>query len=237
MVLWPWLSGLFKKEGSMDGSLVEPRAYEPAPPLNVSNPTPLESSWIDPKLGKLSRNYEVGPKGTVGTISKGTGDPGGKSYGLWQLASKTGTLKAFVNQSKYKYKLATVPLASAEFDRAWKQIAIDYPDDFEQDQYNFIKKTHFDPVYSLWLSRGMNDHHAIQEVLWSMGVQHGKAKTIVERAITNIKVHVTQSVELHILELYNARRKYVRSFLKGKLLTALLNRYDQEERDAYKLVD
>src|SRR5262249_8761691 len=40
------------------------------------------------ELGWLSKKYEVGAKGNAGTISSGKGDPGGQSYGLYQLTTK-----------------------------------------------------------------------------------------------------------------------------------------------------
>ena len=47
------------------------------------------------QLGALSERYESGGRG-CGTVSGGQGDPGGVSYWLHQLASKTGTVAAFL---------------------------------------------------------------------------------------------------------------------------------------------
>ena len=56
-------------------------------------------------LGDVSAKYESG-NGGAKTISSGTGDPGGVSYGSYQLASKTGTLEAFLKASGYNKDFA-----------------------------------------------------------------------------------------------------------------------------------
>lgn len=51
-------------------------------------------------MGQTSARYEssgIGP----GTISSGKGDAGGVSYGSYQLSSKKGTLKEYLDQSAY----------------------------------------------------------------------------------------------------------------------------------------
>src|SRR6185503_8897206 len=48
-------------------------------------------------LGELSAKYETGGRGP-GVVSTGSGDPGGVSYGSYQMASKMGTVVRFVAQ-------------------------------------------------------------------------------------------------------------------------------------------
>ena len=55
----------------------------------------------DLELGSVSRPYESGGRG-VHTISTGKGDKGGVSYGEHQLASKTGTMSAFLKSEEGK---------------------------------------------------------------------------------------------------------------------------------------
>jgi hypothetical protein len=59
-------------------------------------PTPVPRS---DQLGAVSAKYESGGRG-VETVSSGKGDPGGVSYGSHQLASKTGTMRAFLKSSE-----------------------------------------------------------------------------------------------------------------------------------------
>ena len=46
-------------------------------------------------LGDLSAKYES--SGSPATISSGEGDPGGKSYGRYQLASRMGSVRSFLD--------------------------------------------------------------------------------------------------------------------------------------------
>lgn len=48
-----------------------------------------------PRLGALSERFESGERGP-GAVSSGKGDPGGVSYGIWQLSSRAGTAAAFM---------------------------------------------------------------------------------------------------------------------------------------------
>ena len=54
-------------------------------------------------LGSLSAKFETSGRGP-GTVSTGAGDPGGVSYGSYQMASKTGTVKRFVTQSNFPWR-------------------------------------------------------------------------------------------------------------------------------------
>jgi LysM repeat protein len=53
------------------------------------------------ELGVLSAKYETGGRGP-GIVSTGSGDPGGVSYGSYQMATKTGTVARFVSQSDFR---------------------------------------------------------------------------------------------------------------------------------------
>ncbi len=54
------------------------------------------------QLGNLSSKWESSDKGP-GTISSSKGDPGGKSYGIYQISSKKGYLEDFLNNEGVKY--------------------------------------------------------------------------------------------------------------------------------------
>ena len=49
-------------------------------------------------LGDLSRLYES--NGDPGCISNGWGDAGGKSYGMYQLASRMGSVNSYLGWCK-----------------------------------------------------------------------------------------------------------------------------------------
>lgn len=188
------------------------------------------------ELGSLSEKYESAGRGP-GVISSGVGDPGGKSYGCYQLASKTGTLQAYIKSSKFKEYFGDVPLTSTKFDILWKALAKNSPEDFKKDQHEFIKRTHFDGPYKYWTKElNMLDTPTIQQVIWSISVQHGRVKTILANTSVSLRKYDKPSEEIIIKELYKQRTLYVSRFLQGKLLRSLKSRYINEEKDALDLM-
>ncbi len=79
----------------------------------------------DAPLGKLSEKYESGGRGP-GTVSSGKGDPGGVSYGTYQLASKIGRADEFVKKY-YPDEFAGLKGGTEEFTKKWKELAYKDP--------------------------------------------------------------------------------------------------------------
>ncbi len=135
---------------------------------------------IDPKtwqLGDSSAAFESGGKG-AGTISSGRGDRGGKSYGTYQLSSKTGTLRQFLNESPYGKQFEGMQEGSADFDRQWQRLAKNDPA-FAQAQHDFIKRTHYDKAVDGLKEAGIDlsgRGKAVQDAIWSTSVQFGAGK-------------------------------------------------------------
>jgi LysM repeat protein len=77
---------------------VEPSPVEPPP-----QPQPQPSA--SRVLGKLSEKFETSGRGP-GTVSGGQGDPGGRSYGSYQMTSKPGggTVKRFVSEPDFPFR-------------------------------------------------------------------------------------------------------------------------------------
>lgn len=142
-------------------------------------------------LGTLSAKYETGGRGP-GTVSTGSGDPGGVSYGSYQMATKMGVPARFVSQDGFPWLQDFRNLApgSAQFTAAWKRIAAAQADAFQEAQHEYIKKTHYD----LLVAKILNDDNldvntrssALQNVVWSTAVQHGGATPIVHRACAKV---------------------------------------------------
>jgi len=132
---------------------------------------------IDPKtwqLGDSSAAFESGGKG-AGTISSGRGDRGGKSYGTYQLSSKTGTLRQFLNESPYGKQFEGMQEGSFDFDRQWQRLAKNDPA-FAQAQHDFIKRTHYDKAVDGLKEAGIDlsgRGKAVQDAIWSTSVQFG----------------------------------------------------------------
>lgn len=178
------------------------------------------------RLGDISAYFESGNNGrSVGTISYNKSDPGGKSYGKYQIATKTGTLKKYIAWSIYNAEFQGVHPASSEFDAIWKRLAAEHPIEFEQDQYNFIKTTHYNPVERAAKPMGFDTNNfGVQEALFSIGVQHGGYKTILREAVVLRAKGQTQ-----VEALYNARAAYVNKLaLSPQIKAALQKRYDKE---------
>ena len=147
-------------------------------------------------LGELSAKYETGGRGP-GTVSTGAGDPGGVSYGSYQMASKMGTATRFVTQPGFPWlaDFQNLKAGSAPFTACWKRIATAETDAFQRAQHAFIKKSHYD----LLAAKILNDDgldvntrcRALQDVIWSVAVQHGGATPIVHRALANCSLPQT----------------------------------------------
>ncbi|HEY0761088.1 MAG TPA: LysM domain-containing protein [Pyrinomonadaceae bacterium] len=144
-------------------------------------------------LGELSAKYETGGRGP-GTVSTGAGDPGGVSYGSYQMASKMGVPTRFVTQAGFPWlsDFQNLKAGTAPFTACWKRIATAETDAFQRAQHAFIKKSHYDLLAAKVLKEDGLDvntrSHALMDVIWSCSVQHGGATPIVHRALANVSV-------------------------------------------------
>lgn len=140
-------------------------------------------------LGDLSAKYES--NGDPGSVSDGTGDPGGKSYVAYQLSLNVASLETFVAwmceaedavTRQYGEALTACGLATEMFDAKWHEIAELDGEVFLGQQHQYIEKHYYSPAVE-FLAAAMyhiEKHHAVmQEVVWSRTVQYG-AGLIVE---------------------------------------------------------
>lgn len=142
-------------------------------------------------LGTLSAKYETGGRGP-GVVSTGAGDPGGVSYGSYQMATKMGVPQKFVKQTGFPWlaDFQNLTAGTADFTACWKRIAANETDAFQKCQHEYIKKTHYD----LLAAKILNDDgldvntrsRALQDVVWSTAVQHGGATSMVHKALANV---------------------------------------------------
>ena len=178
-----------------------PVTSNPVPPITTDNTQPLPSNVLaapsaagdtrGDEVGILSAKYETGGRGP-GVVSTGVGDPGGVSYGSYQMASKMGVPQRFVGQAGFPWAtdFANLTAGSAEFTACWKRIAAAQTDAFQKAQHAFIKQSHYDLLAAKILAENKLDVNtrsfALQNVIWSTAVQHGGATPIVGRAIANL---------------------------------------------------
>lgn len=204
------------------------------------------------RLGSISERFESGGRGP-GTISGGQGDPGGVSYRLYQLASRIGTVAAFLRGegARWAGRLCDAP-GSAGFSAAWKDIAAREEEAFAAAQHTFIARTHYRPVIKavlLALGYDLDQRHpAVRDAVWSAAVQHGGAAGLVKAAVTDADGKASRATTAHdrafVEALYQRRTDYVRAIavrsapaVRRTLTTVADRRYPQELAAALALFD
>ena len=205
------------------------------------------------RLGALSEHYESGGRGP-GAVSGGTDDPGGVSYGLYQLASEAGTAAQFVKIEGLPWArdfAGAVP-GSTAFSAAWKAIARREPNAFSAAQHAFINRTHYRPAVAAVLDETGLDldarGNAVRNVTWSVAVQHGRAVQILNAAVRAADAILARDLPGYdtalINAVYDARADYVlgiaaRSSLGARrtLESVVRNRYPAERRAALAMQD
>ena len=184
------------------------------------------------ELGGISKKYESGKLG-AGAVSSGIGDPGGASYGTYQLASKAGTLQKFLSSSEYGNQFSGMSPGSAEFNAKWKELAASDPN-FGKSQHDFIKKTHYDPAIKKAQELGYNvDDPRVQEAVWSGSVQHGGINKILSRASAS-EGFSNMSAEDQVKSFYETRSQYTDA-LPNVSRDAGRGRYEKEQRDVLNM--
>lgn len=158
--------------------------------------------------GYVSRYMEVG-LGLNRVISTGRGDHGGKSYGIYQLSSKMGTLDAFLKFTKARYPgvlsefassvstpsdAAVLALKGDRFDTWWRDVA----SDIEPYCTKYIISTHTsalllrigeyisDLIGAEAYQRLLGDHDAWFELVHSTAVQYGPRTDVLRRAFDTV---------------------------------------------------
>lgn len=195
------------------------------------------------QLGALSERYESGGRG-CGTVSGGQGDPGGVSYGLYQLASKTGTVAAFLKSegARWAPELGATPGGHA-FSAAWKGIAAREALAFSAAQHAFIERSHYRPAVTGVKQATGHDldtrAEAVRNATWSTAVQHGGAVRLLTRAVTVADAVATRGMVAHdratIEAIYHQRAAYVRAIadksspaVRRTLMSIVERRYPDE---------
>lgn len=244
-------------DGSTDTTRPLPSNMVPPAPTTPTTPaTPVSSAAgaigaaLAEALGALSAKYETGGRGP-GIVSTGSGDPGGVSYGSYQMATKMGVPAKFVTQPGFPWAKDFQGLApgTAQFTAVWKRIAADQTDEFQKAQHGYIKKTHYDLLAAKILSDDDLDvntrSHAVQDVVWSTAVQHGGATPIVHRACASVTLAKTDPKydEQLIRAVYaeRGRRKAdgnLAYFSKSSpnVQTGVANRFKNELQDALAML-
>lgn len=206
-----------------------------------------------PRLGALSERFESGGRGP-GTVSNGRGDPGGVSYGIWQLSSRAGTAAAFTAAEGMPWHrdFAGKAPGSAGFTAAWKAIAAREGEAFADAQHAFIHRTHYRPAIAAVLRQtGLNldvRSPALRDVAWSVAVQHGGTARILVAAVTAADGDLPRGArdyDRRLIEaIYAERGAYVLRIAAGSAPAArrtleglVRSRYPAEQAEALAMLD
>lgn len=207
------------------------------------------------RLGSLSEVHESGGNGP-GTVSTGVNDPGGVSYGIYQLSSNAGTLRSFMGNegARWAGELSAAP-GSRAFSDAWRAIAAREPEAFRAAQHSFIQRTHYEPaVAAVAGSTGLDlnaRHDAVRDATWSVSVQHAGAAIILNRAVAATDAQLARTDPGYdralINNIYAARTDYVLNVARtstsltagerAQLVDVTRNRYPAELAQALAMLD
>ncbi len=146
---------------------------------------------VNPNLGALSARYETGGRGP-GTVSSGSGDPGGVSYGSYQLAVNRNRPQEFLaaDGARWADEFGGAAAGTRGFSDTWRAIAAREPEAFQAAQHAFIERTHYDVQSARIENAGLDissRSHALQDVVWSTSVHHGPNTAVVTRAMAAVE--------------------------------------------------
>ncbi len=206
------------------------------------------ATQVDEPLGKLSEKYESSNRGP-GTVSTGKGDPGGVSYGTYQLASKIGRADEFAKRY-YPDEFQGLKGGSDEFTAKWKALAAKDAVALRANEHAFIQETHYDPqVKYLAKELGLKvvDRSAtLRDVVWSTAVHHGPRTDAIVAAVKPLlaKKKLDDLSDESIIRAIYAERG--RKTADGKLvrfkgvsddwIPGLTKRFDSELKDALAML-
>ena len=225
---------------------------------NPNTPVPARKPATGWSLGKTSEKFESGGRGP-GVINayngKAANDPGGASYGCYQLASNLppvmpngkarksaagSTLSSFIRQSRFQSRLLGLKPATPEFDAAWTAIAKEFPQEFRDDQHDFIKRTHYDVLLSGLKRRGLDLSGygpAVQDLIWSTAVHIGPGATSIFTIPLSGKSNLTEADIVSLVSEY--KRSNVTNLFRSSssdIQNGIANRFASEKNDLLKLI-
>ena len=143
---------------------------------------PQVPNGVGPGFGAIAEKYETGGRGS-GTVGYDT--TGGTSYGKYQIASKVGSMDAYIKHLGETNPEAAAQLKAAgpsdtgstsgKFVDTWKQLS--QSGALGDTEASFMKKQAYDPAMSGIKNKGLQDmiggDKGLQEMLFSTATQHG----------------------------------------------------------------
>jgi len=218
--------------------------------------TPVDG-WV---LGQTSKQYESGNRGpsAINDYRGGAGnDPGGASYGTYQLVSyqpaimKSGKSRRtahfppvvqFLNWSSFKDKFKSLAPGTPAFDAKWREIAAEYGTQFETEQYNFIKETYYSVLLSNLQRQGCDLSRrgpGVQDLIWSTAVQYGPGSSAVSIFLNPLKnkTNLSDSDIIRLVSAYKVSSVSTHfASSSADLRNSVKNRFSSEESSLLNLV-
>lgn len=213
------------------------------------------TATADQRIGALSERYESGGRGP-GTVSSGAGDPGGVSYGTYQLAGNMNRPQEFLANegSRWASEFGGARPGTAAFTAAWRDIAAREPAAFEAAQHDYIQRTHYqvqaDQVQTQTGVDVTARSAALRDVVWSTSVQHGPETQVIARAIANVRAQGVEPADGQTYDralinaIYDERGRrgadgglaYFTS-ASASVQASVANRFAEERRDALNMLN
>lgn len=201
-------------------------------------------------IGRLSAQFESGREGIAAI---GYDSAGGTSYGKYQIASRVGSMKNFLefldgeapDLSKRLRKAGPANTGSRRgaMPNEWRAIAREQPERFEKLQESFINQSHYQPALdAIAQCTGIDASSlsaAMREVIWSTAVQHGPAGAarIFARADDMSGKASEASYERKLINNVYALRAGQFGSSSHQVRAAVLNRFRQEKQLALNMLD
>ncbi|WP_165066351.1 hypothetical protein [Desulfovibrio sp. ZJ200] len=203
-----------------------------------------------PGLGQLSARFESGGDGVAAV---GYDRNGGTSYGKYQIASRVGSMKNFLefldgaapdlSQRLRRSGPANTGSRRGGMPDTWRAIAREQPERFEALQEAFIRESHYKPALEAIVERtGLEADKlspAMREVIWSTAVQHGPAGAarIFDRADRMSGKPTDPAYERKLISHVYALRAGQFGSSSREVQAAVSNRFKQEKMLALNMLD
>ncbi len=154
------------------------------------------------------------------------------------MTTASGNAQKFANS--YGGALKGKKAGTSAFDSAWRAEAKKNPKKFEQAQHNYIASSHYKPALNKIKERTGIDFSkypkAVQDMIWSVGVQHGSAGA--GNIFKNAGVKKSDTPAMVINKVYNERMKVGKYFSGSSrsIQNSVLNRFKNEKKDALTML-
>ena len=238
-----WLiTATFPDGNAMDA---DAPAEDPTP---VSPPSPSGAAPGSAELGVLSARFESGNRSSAAI---GRDSTGGFSYGKYQIATKTGTMKAFLDFCERAAPdvatalngaggAAAAERGDAAFKTAWRDLASG--PELPKAEHGFIEATHYAPFVNRLNDIGLHVARrswALKNVCWSVGVQHGPRNSVVKNALDPLPDPQSLNDRDIIKAIYKERSNVNKYFSRSskRVKDAVKARFKKELADALKMLN